>query len=165
MFQVYFISLCSYLEHFGDSFEDIFPYSCQVSCYTVNGTRTEDELYTVDLLTTLFSEMVKVEAPRCGHINYAASFPKAYLSGMKWALRVFSGFDDPDTNAKVKKAGEHIALFANMAIEKYKKHDVKGYLTELKNSNDQLQKVLTNLDECMKKEESMEAEDAEPMVP
>ncbi|KAI1691159.1 hypothetical protein DdX_22058 [Ditylenchus destructor] len=141
------------------------PNSKKVPCYTVNGTRTEDELYTVNLTTTLFSEMVQVEAPRCAHINYAAAFPKAYLSGMKWAMRVFSAFHDPDTNAKVMKAGEHIAPFANMAMEKYKNHDVKGYLTELKNSNEKLQKVMTSLEECIKEEESMEAEDADPMMP
>ncbi|KAI1699101.1 hypothetical protein DdX_17531 [Ditylenchus destructor] len=86
---------------------DTLKTSNKVPCYSVNGTRTEDELYTVDLTSTLFSEMVQVETPRCAHINYAAAFPKAYR--MKWALRVFSAFHDPDTNAKVMKAGEHIA--------------------------------------------------------
>ncbi|KAI1704102.1 hypothetical protein DdX_14465 [Ditylenchus destructor] len=98
--------------------------------------------------------MVRIEGPNCAHVNYAASFPKAYLSGMKWILQVFSAFDEPDTNKKVMKVGKHVREIAEEAIKKYSRHDVKGYLSELKKAYSQLERMMLDLAQCLSRKES-----------
>ncbi|KAI1704103.1 hypothetical protein DdX_14466 [Ditylenchus destructor] len=73
------------------------PSHQKVLCYEAGGPRSEDELYNVDLLTTLFTEMVRIEGPNCAH--------------------VFSAFDEPDTNKKVMQVGEHVREIAEEAIK------------------------------------------------